>query len=286
MQSPEGFLKAGGFRGVYRGLGSVAIGSAPCSALFFATYDSTRRHLQETSLKDTHSANMIASILGEVAACLVRVPTDNVKMRMQTGRYNGLREAFRAVCEGNEANVRHVPQVPRASTPTVATSLSGLYKGYISTLFRDVPFGMIQYPLYEALKTRAFKTINARNGSNDSSQKNATLLSVASAVCGALSGAFAAFLTCPLDVVKTRFQLGVDPQGRPYVGLWSTLKRVFAEGMTNTPHAPVWGGLRLMFRGAVPRVTWISIGGCFFFGAFEGAKCALERLESHQRSTK
>ena len=29
MQSPQGFLKAGGFRGIYNGLGAAAVGSAP-----------------------------------------------------------------------------------------------------------------------------------------------------------------------------------------------------------------------------------------------------------------
>lgn len=29
MQAPQGFVKAGGFHGVYKGLGSVVVGSAP-----------------------------------------------------------------------------------------------------------------------------------------------------------------------------------------------------------------------------------------------------------------
>lgn len=39
MQSPQGFLKAGGFRGIYNGLGAAAVGSAPGAALFFSTYE-------------------------------------------------------------------------------------------------------------------------------------------------------------------------------------------------------------------------------------------------------
>ena len=33
IQSPQGFLKAGGFRGVYSGIGSAAIGSAPAGKI-------------------------------------------------------------------------------------------------------------------------------------------------------------------------------------------------------------------------------------------------------------
>ena len=40
LQAPEGFRAAGGFKHVYRGLGPVALGSAPGSALFFVTYSS------------------------------------------------------------------------------------------------------------------------------------------------------------------------------------------------------------------------------------------------------
>ena len=39
LQSPQGFLKAGGFRGIYNGLGAAAAGSAPGAALFFSTYE-------------------------------------------------------------------------------------------------------------------------------------------------------------------------------------------------------------------------------------------------------
>jgi solute carrier family 25 (mitochondrial S-adenosylmethionine transporter), member 26 len=39
LQSPQGFLKAGGFHGIYNGLGAAAVGSAPGAALFFSTYE-------------------------------------------------------------------------------------------------------------------------------------------------------------------------------------------------------------------------------------------------------
>ena len=39
LQSPQGFQKAGGFKGIYNGLGAAAAGSAPGAALFFSTYE-------------------------------------------------------------------------------------------------------------------------------------------------------------------------------------------------------------------------------------------------------
>ena len=41
LQAPS-FIKAGGFRGVYNGLGIAALGSAPGSMFFFSTYEGTK----------------------------------------------------------------------------------------------------------------------------------------------------------------------------------------------------------------------------------------------------
>jgi solute carrier family 25 S-adenosylmethionine transporter 26 len=45
LQSPQGFLKAGGFKGVYKGLSAAAVGSAPGASLFFATYEMAKQQL-------------------------------------------------------------------------------------------------------------------------------------------------------------------------------------------------------------------------------------------------
>ena len=56
QQSKQGFLRAGGFKNIYRGLSMVALGSAPGSMLFFATYE-----LMKTTVgkKDGELAQMI-----------------------------------------------------------------------------------------------------------------------------------------------------------------------------------------------------------------------------------
>mmetsp|Transcript_380 Transcript_380/g.589 ORF Transcript_380/g.589 Transcript_380/m.589 type:complete len:96 (-) Transcript_380:2217-2504(-) len=42
LQSPQGFVAAGGFRGVYRGIMAAAAGSSPGAALFFGTYETMK----------------------------------------------------------------------------------------------------------------------------------------------------------------------------------------------------------------------------------------------------
>lgn len=79
-----------------------------------------------------------------------------------------------------------------------------------------------------------------------------------SAVCGCFAGGVAAGATTPLDVLKTRTIL--------YEG--SAVPSMFALA---TKIAKEEGIIRL-FSGVIPRVTWITIGGGIFFGAYEKSK--------------
>ena len=86
LQSAQGFAKAGGFRGIYKGVGSVIVGSAPSgafefssslrrrgftdrlsAAIFFVTYDT----LKQTLPIPPHLApmnHMISASVGEVVS--------------------------------------------------------------------------------------------------------------------------------------------------------------------------------------------------------------------------
>ena len=52
LQSAQGFWKSGGFAGVYRGMGSVAVGSAPGASIFFVTYESSKSRLSRLLYPD------------------------------------------------------------------------------------------------------------------------------------------------------------------------------------------------------------------------------------------
>src|SRR5690554_6003124 len=53
LQSSQGFFLSGGFRGIYRGVGSALVGSAPGAAFFFCTYEATKSFLATS----THLGN-------------------------------------------------------------------------------------------------------------------------------------------------------------------------------------------------------------------------------------
>ena len=86
-----------------------------------------------------------------------------------------------------------------------------------------------------------------------------------SAACGSFSGALAAAVTTPLDVVKTRYQIGYSASNVRYESSSHVVKLLLEEE-----------GARAFMKGVEPRVVWIGIGGFVFFGAYEGAKGMLK----------
>ncbi|CAD0042024.1 hypothetical protein D6D19_07027 [Aureobasidium pullulans] len=237
LQSSSGFLAAGGFRGVYAGVGSAIVGSAPGAALFFVTYDGLKRSLSSPTHTTTQSAfvHMTAASLGEVAACAVRVPTEVVKQRAQAKQFPSSREAFTSILDLRKSRGWGV-------------MARELYRGWGITVMREVPFTVIQFPMWEGMKRWAAK----RDGRE-------TATGFQSAVFGSVSGAIAAALTTPLDVLKTRMMLAKEKVSASYL-----LGKIYREE-----------GMRAFFKGVEPRVTWISIGGAVFLGSYQWASNAL-----------
>ncbi|NWS94323.1 SAMC protein, partial [Mionectes macconnelli] len=227
LQSPQGFRKAGGFRGIYAGVPSTAIGSFPNAAAFFITYENVKSLLpQGSSSYLSPATHMVAASLGEVVACLIRVPSEVVKQRAQVS--------------------------PSSSTLRILShtlyheGVQGLYRGYKSTVLREIPFSLVQFPLWESLKDLW------------SWKQGHVVDSWQSAVCGAFAGGFAAVVTTPLDVAKTRIMLAKAGSRN-------------ASGNVLTALGDIWRtqGLSGLFAGVVPRMAAISLGGFIFLGTYE-----------------
>lgn len=67
LQSQQGFIKSGGFKRLYLGLGPVMAGSAPSAALFFITYEGLKEIFQPRFPAYYHPIiHMTAASFGEV----------------------------------------------------------------------------------------------------------------------------------------------------------------------------------------------------------------------------
>ena len=247
LQSPQGFINAGGFRGIYRGVGAAAIGSAPGAALFFSVYETSKPIIsnlqQRYGIFENHPSfsHMISASIGEVAACLVRVPTEVIKTKMQTN------------AAGSSTVYSTIQMVlSEHSSQKSINPLGGLYRGFGITLSREIPFAFIQFPIYEYAKVQW------------SNYQKYEVSPLQSAACGSFGGGIAAALTTPLDVVKTRMMLGRDKHGVAYNGVMDVMGRGLKED-----------GYAVFFRGIQPRVFWISLGGFVFFGMYETSRKCL-----------
>lgn len=245
LQSSAGFVASGGFSGMYKGVGSAFWGSAPGAALFFITYDGIKRSFthstttartasgQEYSVREETGAgvHMLAASLAEVAACAVRVPTEVVKQRAQAGQHPSSLSALTHIL--SQRTTRGLPHVWRE-----------LYRGWSITIIREIPFTVIQFPLWESLK----KWRQSQTGRTHVSGLEGGLL-------GSAAGAVAAAFTTPLDVLKTRMMLAREKQP-----MFSMLSQILRES-----------GPRAFFAGIGPRVGWISVGGAIFLGSYQWA---------------
>lgn len=75
----------------------------------------------------------LCASIGEIVACLVRVPTELVKQRAQVS--NNLISILNITKEIYKKE-----------------KFLGFYRGYMSTVFREIPFSFIEFSLWEFLK--------------------------------------------------------------------------------------------------------------------------------------
>uniref|UniRef100_A0A3Q0RPR8 Mitochondrial S-adenosylmethionine carrier protein n=1 Tax=Amphilophus citrinellus TaxID=61819 RepID=A0A3Q0RPR8_AMPCI len=116
-----------------------------------------------------------------------------------------------------------------------------------------IPFSLVQFPLWEYLKA----VLRAERGAF-------LCLHFAECVYVSFVGAVAAFVTTPLDVAKTRIML-------------AKAGSTIASGNIPMVLCDVWRsrGITGLFAGSIPRMTFISVGGFIFLGAYEKVRRTL-----------
>lgn len=114
---------------------------------------------------------------------------------------------------------------------------------------REVPFTVIQFPLWEGMKEWKRRTSGREYVS-----------AVQSGLFGSVAGAVAAGVTTPLDVLKTRMMLSAERQR-----MIPLLVKILRDS-----------GPAAFFAGIGPRVLWISAGGAIFLGSYQWAVNALQ----------
>ena len=175
--------------------------------------------------------------------------------------------------------------------------VSGLYKGYASTLMRDVPFSSFYWYVFETLKPKYTKffmgtpdgTIGSKRSKNvdsdisinsDADRYNDGYsngsLSMVSFAAAATAGMMASLLTHPFDVLKTRQQLSELSVGSgsnnsiSEVDLPSKMIKVKSNMDISLLYRE--GGIRALYKGIHLRMAIVVPAGAIMITVYEAVK--------------
>lgn len=202
-------IRTEGIRGAYAGMAPTIIMSIPSYVLYLTAYDDIVARLRSSSnvtalashkrLEVSFSETSIPLIGGALARLLATTAVAPLEM-LRT------RHASRGTCSsssnsaaggtGKQSIVSEVSKIVRQE------GISGLYRGILPSLGRDVPFAAI-YMLFlerfrEASRPILFSSSSSSSSSSPGQQVAFEFINAAAA------GMVAASCTAPLDVIKTR----------------------------------------------------------------------------------
>ena len=171
--------KVEGIGSLWSGLSPTLVLAVPTTVIYFTTYEQLKLKLVQTSHRPENYMTAISLGSGGLArtlACVIVNPLELVRTKMQSQKM-----AFVDVRKALEITVK-------------SEGVFGLWKGVSASLMRDVPFSAIYWPCYEYLRPREYNF---------------------SQIClaGAVAGSVASAATNPMDVIKTRIQIGLGEHG-------------------------------------------------------------------------
>lgn len=252
-----------GFRGFYRGVTPGITGSLATGATYFGVIESTKKWLEKNPSLEGHWAHFIAGAVGDTFGSFIYVPCEVMKQRMQV---QGTKKSWNSMISKDNASslksgtnmYEYYTGIFQAGTSIwKREGLRGLYEGYWSTLMRDVPFAGLMVMFYEAMKdTVEYGKRRWALGSRWQDQNSFEGL-----VLGGVAGGVSAYMTTPLDVIKTRLQ--VQGSTKRYNGWLDAFQKIWSTE-----------GTKGFFRGSTARVIWyVPASACTFM--------AVEFLREH-----
>eukprot|EP01125_Pyxidicula_operculata_P000721 TRINITY_DN10672_c0_g1_i1.p1 TRINITY_DN10672_c0_g1~~TRINITY_DN10672_c0_g1_i1.p1 ORF type:complete len:295 (-),score=53.61 TRINITY_DN10672_c0_g1_i1:68-850(-) len=220
----EGGGGIGGYLRIYRGVLSPVIGMIPKSAVWLATNERLKYWFMGEDGKETTKVRLLAGFFsGWPEACVV-APFDSVKIKLQSRRFAHQYKNSWDCAKG-----------------TVQTEgITGLFRGLEATLWRNGTWNAMYFAMIGLIKDRYV----TNNSDQDKSRISKMLTSFS---YGLAAGLVATTINTPLDLVKSRIQLGVHDKYR-----WAlpTLVTIAKEE-----------GVGRLWRGLPLRLLRMGLGG-------------------------
>ncbi|OAA65569.1 mitochondrial carrier protein [Niveomyces insectorum RCEF 264] len=285
-------------RGLYQGIGSVIVATLPASGIFFTTYESAKRILGNALPNVTGGAvppaalvHSAASGIAELASCLVLTPAEVIKQNAQMlqnqtagGGGGGSSSSSSSSRQKGAAASSSSLQAFRMLRNAKGGAGRRLLSGYTALAARNLPFTALQFPLFEAMRKRLWAawyptqstTTATRTANGSASAQQLLSTGVVNGLSAGTSGAIAAVVTTPTDVVKTRMMLSASWAEEDH-------KRASTETQTKIANRRMGAvqlarliyhdhGVRGLFRGGALRAAWTFVGSGLYLGTYEVAK--------------
>jgi hypothetical protein len=259
-------LRNEGIRALYRGFGVAVVAGAPASCLYFTSYELSKTEMlsrvKRPSPLTASAIHLAAGLVAEAASCVLWVPIDVIKVRMQVQKKS---PSSRRLYTNAFDAMRHIVRTE---------GLHGLYRGYGATLTTFGPFSGLYFVIYEKLKSLASTTtttttlpLPSSSSSSSSSSTSSSLSSSSLVICASLAAAAASFLTSPLDLIRLRMQVSREIEAKNdqnklnYKSVASGLSSIISEE-----------GMRGLFRGATARVAFATPSTALAMVLFEKSR--------------
>ena len=283
------------FRGLYQGVSTVILVTIPSSGAFFTTYEALKSSISgsvppnSTLYLPEPAIHAVSSGGAELVSCAILTPAEVLKqnaqmVQQQQQQYRKGRGHFRS----SRHPTLQVLQDFR-SHPTK------LFRGYTALAARNLPFTGLQFPLFEHLKTyfldrRKRQKIETDSGAGRHDKVDGILERARiTAMSAAIAGTGAAWITTPIDVIKTRIMLGASDEARshssskpsPSSTSDSSSSPKQQRQQKQTASSVIRTVLRTqgipgLFRGALLRSLWTAFGSGLYLGCYEGGRHYLE----------
>lgn len=220
-----------------------------------------------------------ASAIAECASCLVLTPSEVIKQNAQMLQQ-------RSASAHRFASLQALKQLG-------GTGAGGkLLSGYSALVARNLPFTAIQFPIFESMRAWFWRRRSdlSKDGTTDHMAEKRSLLEtgVVTGASAGLAGSFAAIITTPMDVVKTRIMLaaGRDQSSKqsannPVVGIQNTASKSSQGALAVARQIVSERGVSGLFRGAILRAVWTCVGSGLYLGTYEVAKAWLARRKEY-----
>lgn len=277
---------AEGMRGLYRGFGAILVGGTPGTVVYLCTYEMAKDRLGnlQRQRQRQHNNQLVgdgdagsssgdflvhfsAGMIAETVACIIYVPVDVIKERLQVQHASATGSSNASHYEGSLDALQKIAKTE---------GMAGIYKGYGATLASFGPFSALYFMFYERCKAETRQYLFDPNQQQPKSSLDKMEIPLPWLVlCTSSAGALASWLTSPLDMAKLRLQVqrgetyqkGSNASVVAYEGVVDCLRTVYRQG-----------GVRGLFRGAGARVCFYAPATTITMTCFETCQAFVARL--------